>query len=139
MPEALKSRIRGRTIWHRYAHSRAKISKDLASWDLLTKWPDKAHGAVWTNPVNGHEALYIASHACRIDGMEDEAAQALIAELTDFCTQGHYIYSHSWTEGDVLIWDERATLHRGTPWPYDQPRAMSSICSSVRPADGLPK
>lgn len=138
MPDELKSRIRGQTIWHRYAHSRAKISKDLAAWDVITKWPDKGHGAVWTNPVNGQEALYIASHACRIDGMEDDAAQSLIDELTGFCTRDHYIYRHDWAAGDVLIWDERATLHRGTPWPYDQPRVLSSICSSVRNTDGLP-
>ena len=54
-----------------------------------------------------------------------------------FCTRPDYVYSHHWQVGDVLIWDERATLHRGQPWPYDQPRSLSSICCSVTDADGL--
>ena len=45
--------------------------------------------------------------------------------------------SAGWQPGDVLIWDERSTLHRGMPWPYDQPRTLSSICVSVTNADGL--
>ena len=137
MPENLKSKIRNRRIWHRYAHSRQKISDELADLRLFTQWPDKAHGSVWTNPVNNQEALYIASHACAIDGMDDAEAQTLIDELIEFCTQPKYIYRHQWRAGDVLIWDERATLHRGTPWPFEQPRVLSSICSSVTAADGL--
>ena len=39
--------------------------------------------------------------------------------------------------GDVLIWDERATLHRGQPWPYEEERTLASFCVSVTPADGL--
>ncbi len=86
--------------------------------------------------MNGLEALYIASHACRIDGMDDSAAQQLIDELIEFCTQAPYVYRHLWRSGDVLVWDERATLHRGTPWPLEQPRVLSSICSSITAADG---
>ena len=68
----------------------------------------------------------------------DEAeSQALIDELTAFCTQPRYVYSHRWSVGDVLLWDQRAVLHRGTPWPYEQPRKLSSICSSVKESDGL--
>ena len=47
------------------------------------------------------------------------------------------VYTHKWQVGDVLIWDERAVLHRGTPWPYDEPRTLESICVSATAADGL--
>lgn len=137
MPAELKQRIAGRRIWHRYAHSRARISPELARLPMFNKWPDQLWRATWTNPANGTEALYIASHSYRIDGMDEAESRSLIDELIAFCTQPRYVYSHKWEIGDVLIWDERATLHRGRPWPYDKPRTLASICVTATDADGL--
>lgn len=137
MPEELKAKIRGRGIWHRYSHSRRKISPELADLPMFNKWPDQHWNAVWENPVNGREALYIASHSFKVDGYDEAESQALLDELMAFCTQPAFVYSHQWTVGDVLIWDQRSTLHRGTPWPYEQPRTLSSICSTATEADGL--
>ena len=138
IPDDLKARIAGRGIWHRYSHSRAKISPELAKLPMFNKWPDQHWNAVWPNPVNGREALYLASHAFRVDGYDDAESEALLGELTAFCTQPRFVYSHQWTVGDVLIWDQRAVLHRGTPWPFDQPRKLASLCASARETDGLP-
>jgi len=137
MPADLKARIQGRGIWHRYSHSRKKISEELSRLPLYTKWPDQHWKAVWPNPVNGREALYIASHAFAVDGYDEAEGEALLKELTAFCTQPRFVYAHRWQVGDVLLWDQRAVLHRGTPWPYEQPRTLSSICSSVRETDGI--
>lgn len=137
MPEALKSKIRGRGIWHRYSHSRRKISPELAELPMFNKWPDQHWNAVWPNPVNGREALYIASHAFKVDGYDETESQALLDELMAYCTQPEFTYSHQWAVGDVLIWDQRAVLHRGTPWPYEQPRTLSSICASATEDDGI--
>lgn len=137
MPEALKARIRSRGIWHHYAVSRAKISPELSKHPMFHKWPASHWNSIWTNPVNGREALYIASHAYKVDGYDAAESRALIDELTEFCTQPEFVYSHHWSVGDVLIWDQRAVMHRGQPWPEEQPRTLSSICTSVTPADGL--
>jgi len=137
MPEALKAKVRGRGIWHRYSHSRRKISPELADLPMFNKWPDTHWNAVWENPINGREALYVASHAFEIDGYDGAESEVLLRELTDYCTQPAFVYSHPWSVGDVLLWDQRAVMHRGTPWPYEQPRTLSSICSSVTEADGL--
>ena len=137
MPEALRARARDAVVRHRYAHSRANLDAELARDPRITMWEDTAWRAVLTNPVNGEEALYLASHAFGIVGMEDDEAQALIDALTDFATQDHYVYSHSWEVGDVIVWDERATMHRGRPWPYEEERSLSSICISLRACDGL--
>ena len=137
MPPELKAKIEGRGLWHRYSHSRKKISEDLSRMAMFHKWPDQHWRAVWRNPVNGREALYIASHTFLVDGHDEASSAALIDELTAFCTQPRFVYSHRWQVGDVLLWDQRAVLHRGTPWPYDQPRKLTSICSSVRDSDGL--
>ena len=137
MPEALKSRIKGRGVWHKYSHSRAQISPELAKLPMFHKWPAQHWQSTWRNPVTGAEALYIASHAYAVDGYSEDESQALLDELIAYCTQPAFTYSHTWRENDVLIWDQRAVLHRGTPWPYDQPRTLSSLCVTAGASDGL--
>jgi alpha-ketoglutarate-dependent 2,4-dichlorophenoxyacetate dioxygenase len=137
MPEKLREQIRSKALWHRYSHSRARISPESAKLPMFHKWPDQRWPAVITNPVNGREALYIASHTFKIDGMDQGVSATLIDELTSFITQKRYVYSHKWQVGDVLIWDQRAVLHRATPWNYDEPRKLSSICVSLQAEDGL--
>lgn len=137
MPEDLRSRIRGRVLKHSYGHSRKRVSETAASEDFIAMWPPTVWNAIWPNPSHGAEALYIASHAYGVEGMPDDEGQALIDELTAFCTQPHYVYSHDYAVGDVLIWDERATMHRGRPWPYKEERSLASICITAGQADGI--
>jgi len=137
LPQDLKVKARTAVLRHRFAHSRGKISVELAKQETYTKWPDQAWKAIWRNPVNGEDALYIASHAFAVDGLPKVEGQALIDALMAFATRPGAIYTHRWRVGDVLIWDERATLHRGRPWPYAEPRTLASICVSAREVDGL--
>lgn len=137
MPERLKAKARHAVLHHRYAHSRAKVSARLATQEMFTKWSDQAWKAVWRNPVTGEDGLYIASHAFAVDGLPEAEGQALIDELIAFATRPGTVYAHSWRPGDVLIWDERAMLHRGRPWPYEEERTLASICITARDVDGL--
>jgi alpha-ketoglutarate-dependent 2,4-dichlorophenoxyacetate dioxygenase len=137
LPSHLYEKIVGRGIWHRLSHSRSQIDPDLAKLDRMTKWPDRKWGSIWKNPVNREEAIYIASHAFQIEGMSVRDSETIINELIQFCTKSKYVYSQAWTVGDVLIWDERAILHRGTPWDYSEPRTLASICVSATKKDGL--
>lgn len=137
MPPALKDRIRDRAVWHRLSHSRARISPELAALPMFHKWPDQLWRAVWRNPVNGAEALYIASHAFAVEGMENDEGTKLIDDLIAWVTQPQYTYAHQWRVGDVLIWDQRAVLHRGTAWNYKEPRVLSSICVTATATDGV--
>ncbi|MDF1748951.1 MAG: TauD/TfdA family dioxygenase [Alphaproteobacteria bacterium] len=134
---ALQDRLRKTVFRHRYAHSRAKIDPELAKQALFTKWTDQQWKAVWRNPVNGAESLYIASHVCGVSDMDDAAGQAFADELVEAMTVPDAIYTHIWRPNDVLIWDERATLHRGRPWPYQQARKLVSCCVSLQARDGL--
>jgi len=137
MPAAMKDRLKDAILWHRLSHSRAKIAAELGALAEMTRWTDRPWRAVWPNPVTGDEALYIASHAFAVEGLGHREGLDLIDEATAFCTQETYVYSHAWTPGDVLIWDERAVLHRGRPWDYAEPRTLKSICCSATAADGL--
>jgi len=92
---------------------------------------------VWRNPVNGRSALYLASHAYAIEGMEQTAAQKLLAELMDAATAPGLSYVHTWRRGDVVMWDNRATMPRGRPWPAHEARLMVRTTISATEADGL--
>ena len=137
MPGALKERIRNRILGHNYIRSRQIISNKLARQSMFNKWPPQRWPAVMVNPANGKESLYIASHVYQVEGLGCEEGETLIEELINFCTQPQFVYSHKWAVGDVLIWDQRAVLHRGMPWPYDQPRTLASVCCSMLGCDGL--
>ncbi|MEM7427474.1 MAG: TauD/TfdA family dioxygenase [Pseudomonadota bacterium] len=133
----LQERLRSMSFKHRYSHSRARINPELAKLEMFTMWPDTEWKAVWRNPVTGAEALYIASHAFGVAGLEAEKGGDLIDELMEAMTPPEAVYAHHWAPGDVLVWDERAVLHRGTPWPYDQARTLVSCCVSAQAPDGL--
>ncbi len=133
----LQQRLRGLTCRHHYSHSRARIDPDLARLELFTMWPETEWRAVWRNPVNGAEAVYVASHAFAVRDMGADEGQRFIDQLIERMTGPDHVYAHRWRSGDVLVWDERATLHRGTPWAYDQARTLVSCCVSAGAADGL--
>ena len=137
LPDVTRTRVRNVVLRHRYTHSRQAVSPAAAALDEVTMWPETTWRAVWPNPVNGMEALYIASHVCGVVGMGEREGRQLIDELVAFTTEPGRIYSHQWSSGDVIIWDERATMHRGRPWPYDQERTLASICITASEVDGL--
>ena len=91
----------------------------------------------WRNPANGRTALYVASHAYAIEGMDQAAAQRLLDELIDAATAPGLSYLHTWRNGDVVMWDNRATMHRGRPWPAREPRLMVRTTIQATAADGL--
>src|SRR5205807_3232562 len=134
---ALRQRLANSFAWHDYAHSRGKIAPDLASAEERAALPPQCWRLGWKNPANGRTALYIASHAYAIEGMEQAAAQKLLAELIDAATAPGRSYVHAWRNGDVVMWDNRATLHRGRPWPAQEPRLMVRTTISATDADGL--
>lgn len=137
MSPELKERARNAVLQHRYGHSRAQISLELAGHEMFTKWKDQFWRAVWANPVTGDEALFVASHAFAVEGMDESQGSALIRELINFATRDEYVYTHRWQPGDVLVWDERALLHRGRPWPYDEERTLESYVISATESDGI--
>jgi alpha-ketoglutarate-dependent 2,4-dichlorophenoxyacetate dioxygenase len=132
-----RARLEESFAWHDYAHSRGKIDPNLATSVEQSALPPVRWRLRWINPANGRPALYIASHAFAIEGMAQADAQALLAALIDEATRPEFTYLHRWRAGDVVMWDNRATMHRGRPWPADQPRHMVRTTISATEADGL--
>ena len=123
--------------WHDYAHSRGKIASDLASAEERTALPPQCWRMVWRNPKHGRGALYIASHAYAVEGMDQAAGTRLIEELTAAATAPGSSYLHKWRQGDIVMWDNRATMHRGRPWSAHEPRLIVRTTISATADDGL--
>jgi len=134
---ALRQKLENSFAWHDYNHSRSQIAPGLATPEERAALPPVCWRMVWKNPVNGRGALYLASHAYAIEGMEPAAGKALIDELTAAATMPQASYVHVWQSGDVLMWDNRATMHRGRPWPAHEARLMVRTTVSATAADGL--
>jgi alpha-ketoglutarate-dependent 2,4-dichlorophenoxyacetate dioxygenase len=133
----LRNRVERLFAWHDYAHSRSQIAKDLATPEERAALPPQCWRMVWTNPVNGRGALYLASHAYAVEGLEPAAGKQLIDELMAVATAPGSNYVHPWRSGDVVMWDNRATMHRGRPWPANEPRTIVRTTISATEADGL--
>jgi alpha-ketoglutarate-dependent 2,4-dichlorophenoxyacetate dioxygenase len=134
---ALQTQLENSFAWHDYAHSRGQIAPGLASPEERAALPPVCWRMVWVNPANGRKALYLASHAYAVEGMAPEAGKRLIDELMQAATARGASYEHKWQAGDVVMWDNRATMHRGRPWPPDQARLMVRTTISASAADGL--
>ena len=133
---AVQRKLENTFAWHDYAHSRAKIAAGLASPEERAALPPQCWRMVWRNPVNGRGALYLASHAYAVEGMEPADGAALIEKLTVAATAPGTSYVHRWQAGDVVMWDNRATMHRGRPWPAHEARLMVRTTISATAADG---
>lgn len=137
LPKEVQEKLRRTSFRHDYKNSRGAIAEDLTRMAIITKWPEQHWRAIWPNPETGEEALYIASHVYAVDGMDRADAKAWIKQLTEAMTPPEAIYTHAWETGDMIIWDERATMHRGRPWPYDEERTLASVCVTATDVDGL--
>src|SRR6516165_5385781 len=123
--------------WHHYGHSRKKIAEGLTTTEELAALPPQCWRMVWRNPSNGRGALYLASHAYAVEGMDPIAGEKLIDDLTTAATAPGTTYVHAWRAGDVVMWDNRATMHRGRPWPAHEARHMVRTTISATAVDGL--
>jgi alpha-ketoglutarate-dependent 2,4-dichlorophenoxyacetate dioxygenase len=103
-------------VIHSIVHSREKLSPDAVNAEQRQALPPAPQALVRTNPVTGRKSLLIGSHVAGIVGMADEEAQALNEKLVAIATQPELIYRHRWSDGDLIMWDNRAVLHRSHPF-----------------------
>jgi len=120
LPDRMKSRIESAVAEHSIWHSRAKLGGYTPTDEERASRPPARHPLVRRHPGSGRKALYIASHASHIIGWPVEEGRALLEGLIEFATQPRFIYAHKWRVGDLVIWDNRCTLHRATPYQSTQ-------------------
>ncbi len=128
LPAARKQQIDGLTAEHRYYSRRnlGKVASRTPEEEALT--PPVFHPLVRTHPVTGQKALYInPNRVHQICDLPLEEGDALLDELIDHATQPQFTYRHRWQAGDILMWDNRCTMHRANHDYADQPRRMNRI------------
>jgi len=116
LPGAMQARLEGLIAEHSIWHSRAQLGGYTPTEEERKARPPAHHAVVRRHPGSGRNALYIASHASHIVGWPESEGRALLRELLDFATQPQFVYTHKWRPGDLVIWDNRCTLHRATPF-----------------------
>lgn len=112
LPDAMKARIAGLEAMHSLWWSRKLAGFPLTEEEVDAR-PAARQPLVMTHPNNGRKSIYIGAHARDIVGMPQEEGRALIRELIEFATQPQYIFSVKWNPGDLVIWDNLASMHRG--------------------------
>ena len=113
LPDAMKRRLEGLVAEHSLAYSRARTGFSNFTEAEREGLPPVPQVMVRAIPENGRKSLYIASHAGRIIGMPDDEARALIDQLVAHSTQRQFVYTHRWRVHDLVMWDDRCTMHRG--------------------------
>ena len=115
LPDAMKERIDGLVAIHDYAYGRSKIDPELVTPEERAAVPPVRQAMVLDHGVYG-KSLYLGAHCAAIEGLDEAAGRALIDELMAFATRDRFIYSHPWRPHDMILWDNRAVLHRATPF-----------------------
>jgi alpha-ketoglutarate-dependent 2,4-dichlorophenoxyacetate dioxygenase len=118
LPADKKRRLDGLVAEHSIFHSRSLHGFTQFNANVRSELPPVPQVLVRTHAGSGRKTLYLASHASHIIGWPVEEGRALIEELVAFATQPRFVYRHHWRVGDLVIWDNRCTMHRGRP--YDE-------------------
>ena len=135
LPAATRARLEGLIAEHSLMYSRRRLGFTEFTPQERIAFAPVRRPLLRRIPESGRETLYVASHIGKIGGplgdMEDDETEALIAELIAHATQRQFVYTHRWRVGDLVMWDNRCTMHRGTEyedtrWPRDLQRATTS-------------
>jgi len=125
LSDAEKARYGGLRVVHSLEASQRRVTPDPPP-ELLAKWrsrPTHEHPLVWTHR-SGRKSLVLGASADHVVGMDLDEGRALLAELLDHATGPDKVYSHHWSVGDTVIWDNRGVLHRAAPYEPTSAREM---------------
>jgi len=110
-----KAQLEGLRVHHSIAHSRQTLGFEF-SRDEQEALKGAVHPLIRTIPRSHRKSLYVASHASRIIDWPVPEGRLLLRDLIEHATQPEFVYRHSWRVGDLVIWDNRATMHRARPF-----------------------
>jgi alpha-ketoglutarate-dependent 2,4-dichlorophenoxyacetate dioxygenase len=116
LPEEMKRKLEGLVAEHSIFCSRAKTGFTSFSPEEREQLPPVPQVVVRTHPGSKRRTLYVASHADHIIGWPLEEGRKLLAELIAHATQRQFVYTHRWRVHDLVMWDDRCTMHRGRPF-----------------------
>ena len=127
LDEAMKARIDGLIAMHDIAWSRAQLGFTDLLFGEKNVLPPVPQRLVRTHPGSKRKVLYVAAHACEIVGWPIPEGRLLLRELIEHATVREFVYRHEWREGDLVIWDNRATMHRGRSFDEREVRDLRRV------------
>ena len=138
LPEKMKQLVEGLVVEHSIFHSRAVEGFTGFSAEEQSSLPSAQHPLVRMHPASGRKSLYLSSHASHIVGWPVPEGIDLLLELTEWATQPAAVYTNHWQLGDMVMWDNRFTMHRARRhYPETAVRDMrrTTIEESVPPLE----
>ena len=130
LPDATKKLLDGLVAEHSIWHSRGQLSVTNYTPEEIASLPPVPQRVVRTHPGSKRKTLYLAAHASHILGMPVADGRLLLLDLVEHATQPKYVHAHSWRQGDLVIWDNRCTMHRARPFDTTQVRDLRRVTTA---------
>jgi alpha-ketoglutarate-dependent taurine dioxygenase len=124
LDDQTKALIEWRSAAHSIRYSQQRAGEHQATGYGFDVDVPPRRPLVKVHPVTGCKALFVGRHAHAVEGMTTGESEALLDRLVDFACRPPRLYTHHWTVGDLVLWDNRCVLHRAEPWAWDRPRVM---------------
>ncbi len=113
LPDKTKAEIRNYVCDHSLLYSREQLGFDNYTGEERKNWAPVPQRLVRRHAGSGRVSVFLSAHIGRIHGLPRPEALMLIRDLTEFATQPRFVYTHKWAVGDLVVWDNRCTMHRG--------------------------
>jgi alpha-ketoglutarate-dependent 2,4-dichlorophenoxyacetate dioxygenase len=113
LPDWRKAQVTGLNAVHSALHSRFMLGDTHYSPEQMAMFPPVVWPLVQTDPRTGRKILFVGVHACEIQGMVLAESRLMLMDLLEHATQREFVYTHRWQVGDLVMWDNTATVHRG--------------------------
>ena len=127
LDDATRKKTEGLVAMHSIWHSRGQLDVTKYTPEELASLPPVPQRVVRTHPGSRRKTLYLAAHASHIDGMPVPDGRLLLLDLIEHATQRPFVHSHRWRQGDLVIWDNRCTMHRARPFDTTQVRDLRRV------------
>ena len=135
LSEGMKAKLEGLVAEHYALYSRMWLGDEDWTPEQKAGMPPVRWKIVRTHPGSGRKSLFIGAHANRILGWPVPEGRMFLLDLLEHATQRQFVYRHQWQVGDLVIWDNRCTLHRGRP--YDMTRRRELRRTTTRDEDAV--
>jgi alpha-ketoglutarate-dependent 2,4-dichlorophenoxyacetate dioxygenase len=127
LPQTTKDWIEPLIAEHSIWHSRRQLAVTKYTDEELASLPPVQQRVVRRHPGSGRKTLYVASHASHIIGMPIADGRLLLMDLIEHATQRQFVHGHTWKRGDLVIWDNRCTMHRARPFDTTKVRDLRRV------------
>jgi alpha-ketoglutarate-dependent 2,4-dichlorophenoxyacetate dioxygenase len=124
LDDETKAQIEDLVCEHSQVFSRQQLGFTDFTDDERARFAPVRQRLVRTHPATGRKSLYLSSHAGGIVGWPVPEARGFLRDLVEHATQRQFVYAHTWRVGDLVMWDNRQTMHRARPFPAHEPRDM---------------